>query len=107
MKNLISLFIGFFIITSFSFTGCSGSNTSQIVCDYGNVLCDVSTTMCTQIPGIPPQVCNYLDLACYNLNQLCALRDSTDSVRYKLAISNLETITARLQEWTAKQVLNK
>jgi len=107
MKNIFSLFIGLFIVTSLSFTACSGSNTSQIVCDYGNVLCDVSTTMCTQIPGIPPQVCNYLDLACYNLNQLCALRDSTDSFKYKQALSNLETITAKLQAWNSKQVRNK
>jgi hypothetical protein len=84
--------------------GCSGSTVTDKVCDYGTVLCDVSTTLCTEIPGVPNEVCNYLDLACFNLNQLCDLRDSTESKNYQTALSNLEKITMKLREWKAARV---
>jgi len=88
------------------FPGCSaGTNTGDVVCDYGTVLCDVSTTLCADIPGVPDEVCSYLNLACYNLNVICDLRDSTETVQYKTAVANLEKITAKLEAW--KVTINK
>ena len=100
MKNLfITLLLA---LSLFSLQGCN-QNTADVVCDYGTVLCDVSTTMCTQIPGIPEPVCNYLDLACYNLNQLCLLRDSVDTPKYQAALFNIQDVTNKLREWNSKQ----
>jgi hypothetical protein len=104
MKSFKLFFASLFIIISVSFfSGCS-QDTGQIVCDYGTILCDVSKTLCTQIPGVPDEVCTYLDLACYNLDQLCLLRDSTDNVKYQVALTNLQNITYKLKEWKSKQV---
>lgn len=98
-KLLLILVLTFSLLT---LPSCSQS-TSEIICDYGGVLCDVSTTMCTQIPGIPVPVCNYLDLACYNLNQLCLYRDSIDTPAYQMALLNLQDVTEKLREWNTKQ----
>lgn len=92
------------LIISLLFIPACSQSTNEIVCDYGTVLCDVSTTLCTQIPGIPSEVCTYLDLACYNLDQLCALQDSTDNIKYQVALSNLQTITAKLRNWQTSQL---
>lgn len=98
--SIYLLMIITFIVLSFSFVGCSsGSNVGDVVCDYGAVLCDVSTTLCKDIPGVPSEVCNYLDLACYNLNVICELRDSTETVKYQNALSNIQDITAKLKQW--------
>jgi len=89
-----------FIVLSFSLTGCStGNDVGEVVCDYGTVLCDVSTTLCFEVPGVPDEVCNYLNLACYNLNVICEMRDSTDAVRYQQALSNIQDITVKLRQW--------
>ena len=106
MKNfLLILFVSF---TLFTLPGCSsGSNVGDIVCDYGDVLCDVSTTLCRDIPGVPNQVCNYLDLACYNLNTICELRDSTDAVQYQNALSNIKLATEKLRAWHVANNQNK
>lgn len=101
-KNKISILFIFSFLSVFIISGCS-QNTSEVICDYGSILCDVSTTICDQIPGVPVEVCNYLDLACYNLDQLCILRDSTESPKYQLALSNLQSITDKLRDWKNKQ----
>lgn len=100
--SLYLLMIIAFIVLSFSFSGCSsGTNVGNVVCDYGAVLCDVSTTLCNDIPGVPSEVCNYLDLACYNLNVICELRDSTETVKYQNALSNIQDLTYKLKQWHA------
>lgn len=98
MKNLFAVLL---VITSlFSFTSCSsGTNIGDVVCDYGSVLCDVSTTLCNDIPGVPSEVCNYLDLACYNLETICQMRDSTDTVKFQNAVSNIKLATEKLRAW--------
>lgn len=94
-----------FIIASFSLTSCSsGPNVGEVVCDYGNVLCDVSTTICRDIPGVPDEVCTYLDLACYNLNTICELRDSTETKKFSDAVSNIRLATEKLRQWKNKQL---
>jgi len=98
MKNLFALLlVSSLLLLS---PGCSsGSNVGDVVCDYGNVLCDVSTTLCNDIPGVPSEVCNYLDLACYNLQQICDLRDSTETTAYQNAVSNIKLATEKLRAW--------
>lgn len=99
-KFQIILFLTLVLLSIYSFNGCSsGQSVGDVVCDYGGVLCDVSTTLCHEVPGVPPVVCDYLDLACYNLNTLCTMRDSTDSVAYQTALINLQDITVKLREW--------
>lgn len=114
MKNYFSiahsllLVILFSLVVSFIVPGCSsGQNAGDIVCDYGTVLCDVSTTLCNDIPGVPPQVCNYLDLACYNLNTICDMRDSTDTIQYQTALTNIQTLTAKLRAWKVSREVPK
>ena len=102
-KFLLGLIL---LIFGFTFQSCS-PETTEIVCDYGTVLCDVSTTMCNQIPGIPEPVCDYLNLACYNLDQLCQLRDSTDSPKYEAALFNLQSLTDKLKQWNEGQASKK
>lgn len=88
------------IFLSFGLSGCSsGQNAGDIVCDYGTVLCDVSTSLCNDIPGVPNEVCNYLDLACYNLTVICDMRDSTETIKYQNALTNIQTLTAKLRAW--------
>lgn len=108
--TIVQIFlIGSLLFVGFLNTGCSNSNqVIDKVCDYGSVLCDVSTSLCTQVPGVPEPVCQYLDLACYNLNELCMLRDSTiDDPKVQNALNNLTEITAKLREWNAKRVLKE
>ena len=96
------------IFLSFGLTSCSsGQSAGDIVCDYGAVLCDVSTTLCNDIPGVPPQVCNYLDLACYNLNVICDMRDSTETIQYQTALTNIQTLTAKLRAWKVSREVPK
>lgn len=71
----------------------------NVVCDYGAVVCDISTTLCYDIPGVPDEVCTYLNLACYNLDQICLYRDSTQSTRYQVALTNLQNITFKFKQW--------
>lgn len=104
----VFLFAALVVISLISFDGCSsGSNVGDVVCDYGTVLCDVSTGLCHNVPGIPPQVCDYLDLACINLNTLCQMRDSTDSPKFQTALVNIEDITAKLRQWKLAQNYKK
>lgn len=105
IKTRFSIVLILFMF-SFLFQSCS-PETTEIVCDYGTVLCDVSTTMCNQIPGIPEPVCDYLNLACYNLDQLCQLRDSTDSPKYQAALFNLQSLTDKLRSWNDNQASKK
>lgn len=102
MKKVYLFFIGLVLFVSLSSFSCS-PNVPEIVCDYGTVLCDVSTTICRDIPGVPPVVCNYLDLACYNLNTLCVMRDDPDGVKYQSALQNLKDITEKLRTWKVAQ----
>ena len=109
MKNLYSKFIAALLITisiilfTFILPGCSsGTNVPDVICDYGAVLCDVSTNLCAEIPGVPPQVCDYLNLACYNLNVICELRDTPDSIAFQNALSNIQFATEKLTEWKEK-----
>lgn len=106
MKKFSLLIV--FIVSLLGFSGCSSNpNVGDVVCDYGTVLCDVSTSICRDIPGVPSQVCNYLDLACYNLNTLCTYRDSTESTKYQNALSNLQNVTSKLREWHYSQFKTK
>lgn len=102
--SILTIFIAAAVFVSLitTQTACT-PQTSEVVCDYGSVLCDVSTTICTQIPGVPDQVCTYLNLACYNLDQLCQLRDSTDSPKYEKALSNIQDLTVKLRQWQLSQ----
>jgi hypothetical protein len=102
MKKVNLFFIGLILFVSLSFTSCN-PNVPEIVCDYGTVLCDVSTTICRDIPGVPPVVCNYLDLACYNLNTLCVMRDQPESFAYQNALQNIQDITSKLRTWKVAQ----
>lgn len=94
MKLILTLVI----FISLSLVNCSGGHIPAVVCDYGQTVCSVSQTICRDIPGIPPEVCNYLDLACYNLDQLC--RYNPESVEYKSAVISLENITNKLNTWS-------
>lgn len=101
----VILFSVLVFISFFSFSACSSSSTvGDVVCDYGSVLCDVSSTLCREVPGVPPVVCDYLDLACLNLNTLCEMRDSTETVKYQTALSNIQSLTVKLKVWQAARL---
>lgn len=94
MKNyLFALIVGF----TLSLTACSGGTIPAVVCDYGQVVCNISETLCREIPGVPPQICDYITLACYNLEVLCA--EPPESLAYKEALLSLEFINGKLNEW--------
>lgn len=104
LANFLNLFllVALLSFTLLSFTSCSSSNNiGDIVCDYGTSLCEVSTALCNDIPGVPPKVCDYLDLACYNLTTICELRDSDpeEEPRLAKALENLQLATEKLQEF--------
>jgi hypothetical protein len=105
VKKFLSILLFALLLFASLFTpGCSsGSNVGDVVCDYGNVLCDVSTTICEDIPGVPSEVCNYLDLACYNLQTICDLRDSTETTAFKSAVLNIQLATEKLRAWKLAQ----
>lgn len=108
IANSFLMIIILSIVLSFLAPGCSsGQNAGEIVCDYGTVLCDVSTTLCRDIPGVPNEVCNYLDLACYNLNTICDMRDSTETVKYQQALTNIQNLTEKLREWKVSREVPK
>lgn len=93
MKNLfiaLALFV-------FTLPGCSGGTIPAVVCDYGQVVCNISETLCREIPGVPPQICDYITLACYNLEVLC--QEPPESIKYKEALMSLEFINGKLNEW--------
>lgn len=100
MKKLFLLIL---FVVSFSFlnTSCSGGHIPAAVCDYGQIVCDISQTACRNIPGVPPSICDYLDLACYNLEVLCST--DPESEQYKSALISLELINERLTEYQAAQ----
>jgi hypothetical protein len=110
-KNVIAqmfLLILFVITSTIFLPGCSsGSNVGEIVCNYGTTLCDVGTVMCNDIPGVPPEVCNYLDLACYNLNVICSMADDPENPAIQKAASNIEQLTEKLRTWKVARDLEK
>lgn len=96
MKIFIASII---LIAGLSFS-CSSGNIPAAVCDYGSTVCDISQTVCREIPGLDPKVCDYLDLACYNLDQLC--KYPVESREYRSAVISLDQIKSKLQTWTTE-----
>lgn len=92
--------IVFLIASMIFFNSCSNGNVPVAICDYGSTVCDISQTVCREIPGLDPKICDYLDLACYNLDQLC--KYPVDSREYRSAVISLDNIKSRLQTWSSE-----
>ena len=97
IKSYLTVFYFIVLTISFSFIKC-GENPPQLspeVCRVGTMICDISQNICSSFP-IPSQVCNYLDLACVNINVLC--NSTPGSPAYKQAEKNLQENSDMINE---------
>jgi len=75
-----------FVFALLLFVGCSGGNEiPQPVCDYGEIVCNVSQTLC-DTSLLPENLCYYLNLSCVNLEYLCS-NNLTEKERDSIIIS--------------------
>lgn len=86
-------------------TACAGSGqVSGEVCAVGAIVCNVSSIICESVPELPPEVCKFLDIACINLNLICATEPGTtehDEAVESLNKANIE-LNKYIQEYKDK-----
>lgn len=99
MLAVIKYIYGFFLLSLllimlFSFSGCSNGgqiNLPPEICEYGNIFCSVSNTLCEQ-NNLPENICYYFNMTCLNLEYLCSDTLTTETkqvlLKYQKALND-------------------
>jgi len=100
MKKIMLPFVIVFVLL-----GCGGvPQIDSQVCLVGKMICDVGNGLCST-GTIPPPVCSYLNIACFNLTLLCA--EPPGSEAYIKAENKLKDATVGMKRWLEKMKKDK